>query len=69
MAATNFTVVRRNKKNGQLIASDFVKKWTYKTALAIAVEATPKNDEEWEIICVVETNRMFPNDKKDEKKE
>ena len=43
-------------------------KWTYKTALGIAIESN--NDEIYELVCVVETNKMMPkNDKKTKKTE
>ena len=42
-------------------------KWTYKTALGIAIETN--NDEIYEVVCVVETNKiMIKNDKEEEKK-
>ena len=38
-------------------------KWTYKTAVAIAIEAN--NDETHELVCVVETNKMMPKNEKE----
>ena len=40
MAATNWTVIRRDKKTGKLLISELTSKWTYKTALGIATEGT-----------------------------
>ena len=39
MAATNWTVIRRNKKSGHIVMSNLESKWTYKTALGIATES------------------------------
>ena len=39
MAATNWTVIRRNKKNGNILMYNLESKWTYKTALGIAIES------------------------------
>ena len=42
-------------------------KWTYKTALGIAIES--KINETHELICVVETSKiLLKNDKKEEEK-
>lgn len=67
MAATNWTIIRRNKKNGNILIYNLESKWTYKTALGIAIESNI--DETNELICVVETNKiMIKNDKNEEKK-
>lgn len=67
MAVTNWTVIRKNKKNGSILMHDLESKWTYKTALGIAIESN--NDETHELICVVETNKiMIKNEKESEKK-
>lgn len=67
MAATNWTIITRRKDNGIVVAFPLVSKWTYKTAVAIANEST--DTDKFEIICVVETNKiMIKNDKKEQKK-
>lgn len=51
-----------------MITLDLGAKWTYKTALGIAIESNC--DEIYDLVCVVETNKMMPkNDKETEKKE
>lgn len=68
MAATNWTIISKNKKSGVLCTYDLGAKWTYKTALGIAIESN--NNETHELICVVETNKiMTKNDKETEKTE
>lgn len=57
MAVTNWTVIRRNKKSGQILMHNLESKWTYKTALGIAIESNI--DETHELICVVETNKIM----------
>jgi hypothetical protein len=67
MVATNWTIVTRRKDNGMVVTFPLLSKWTYKTAVAIANESTDTNT--FEIICVVETNKiMLKDDKKEEKK-
>lgn len=67
MAATNWTIIKRNKATNQIILFDLESKWTYKTAVGIATELN--NDEINELVCIVETNKiMIKNDKKEEKK-
>ena len=67
MAATNWTIITRRKDNGIVVTFPLLSKWTYKTAVAIANESMDTNT--FEIICVVETNKvMIKNDKKEEKK-
>lgn len=67
MAATNWTIITRRKDNGTVVTFPLLSKWTYKTAVAIANESTDTSI--FEIICVVETNKItINNDKKEEKK-
>lgn len=67
MAATNWTIITRRKDNGIVVTFPLLSKWTYKTAVAIANESTDTS--RFEIICVVETNKvMLKNDKEKEKK-
>lgn len=66
MAATNWTIITRRKDNGIVVTFPLLSKWTYKTAVAIANETMDTST--FEIICVVETNKvMIKNDKKEEK--
>jgi len=65
MAATNYTVIVKNKTTERLVLIDLTSKWTYKQALAIAKETHAKNDTD-ELICVVETNKiLLKNEKED----
>ena len=48
----------------QALRSIKLSKWTYKTAVAIANESTDTNT--FEIICIVETNKMMLKDDKKE---
>lgn len=67
MAATNWTIIKRNKATNQIVLSNLESKWTYKTAIGIATESN--NDGKNELVCVVETNKiMIKNDKEEEKK-
>lgn len=67
MAATNWTIIKRDKATNQIVIFNLESKWTYKTALGIATELN--NNEINELVCVVETNKiMIKNDKKEEKK-
>ena len=67
MAATNWTIISKHKKNGVLCTYKLGAKWTYKTALGIAIESN--NDETHEVVCIVETNKiLLKNDKEKEKK-
>lgn len=66
MAATNWTIIRREKKSNQMLTYDLESKWTYKTALGIAIESN--NDETHELVCIVETNKMMPKNEKENKK-
>lgn len=68
MAATNWTIVMRNKKTEKVLLHNLEAKWTYKTAIGIAKESLI--DETHELICVVETSKiMVKNDKETEKTE
>lgn len=68
MAATNWTIVMRNKKTEKVLLHNLEEKWTYKTAIGIAKESL--TDEIHELICVIETNKvMLKNVKNDEKNE
>ena len=68
MAATNWTIITRRKDNGAVVTFPLLSKWTYKTAVAIANEST--DTDTFEIICVVETNKiMLKNDNKEKKTE
>lgn len=68
MAATNWTIITRRKDNGKVVTFPLLSKWTYKTAAAIAKESTDTST--FEIICIVETNKiMTKNDKETEKTE
>ena len=67
MAATNWTIITRRKDNGIVVTFPLLAKWTYKTAVAIANETMDTST--FEIICVVETNKiMIKNEKENEKK-
>lgn len=67
MAATNWTIISKHKKSGVLCMYELGAKWTYKTALGIAIESN--NNETHEVVCVVETNKiLLKNDKEEEKK-
>ena len=66
MAATNWTIITRRKDNGIVVTFPLLSKWTYKTAVAIANESTDTSI--FEIICIVETNKvMIKDDKENEK--
>ena len=67
MAATNWTVIKRNKATNQIVIYNLENKWTYKTAVGIATESN--NNEINELVCIVETNKiMLKNDKEEQKK-
>lgn len=68
MAVTNWTIITRRKDNGKVVTFPLLSKWTYKTAVAIAKESTDTST--FEIICVVEANKiMIKNDEKTKKTE
>lgn len=62
MAATNWTVIRRDKKTGKILISELTSKWTYKTALGIAMEGTIKTN--FDLVCVIESSKIMLNDEK-----
>lgn len=65
MAATNYTIVRRNKTTNTILLDELTNKWTYKQALAIAKESATDASE---LVCVIESNKiMSKNEKEDEK--
>lgn len=66
MAVTNWTIITRRKDNGIVVTFPLLSKWTYKTALAIANESTDTS--KFEIICVVETNKVMLKNEKETKK-
>lgn len=67
MAATNWTIIKREKETNQIEIYNLDKKWTYKTAIGIATELN--NNEIYELVCIIETSKiMVKNDKKEEKK-
>lgn len=67
MAVTNWTIITKRKDNGIVETFPLQSKWTYKTAVAVAEESI--DSKTFEIICIVETNKiMIKNDKKEEKK-
>lgn len=66
MAATNWTIIKREKETNQIEIYNLDNKWTYKTAIGIASELN--NNEIYELVCIVETNKiMIKNDKKAKK--
>ena len=65
MAATNYTIVWRDKENDTVLLDELTNKWTYKQALAIAKEA--KMDT-FELICVIESNKIMIKNEKEHKK-
>ena len=68
MAVTNWTIITRRKDNRIVETFPLLSKWTYKTAVAVAKESIDTNT--FEIICVVETNKiMIKYDKETEKAE
>lgn len=67
MAATNYTIVRKNKRNNAILLDKLENKWTYKQALAIAKESAT---DAFELVCVVETSKiLLKNEKDSENKE
>lgn len=65
MAATNYTIVRRNKKNNTILLDELTNKWTYKQALAIAKESAT---DAFELVCVIESNKIMLKDEKENEK-
>ena len=68
MAATNYTVIAKNKETERIVLTNLLSKWTYKQALAIAQEALKKRDTH-ELICVIETSKILLKDEKENEKE
>lgn len=64
MAATNWTIIKREKKTNQIEIYNLDNKWTYKTALGIATESN--NNEIYELICVVEAQKILTKNDKEE---
>ncbi len=64
MAATNYTVIAKNKETERIVLTNLLSKWTYKQALAIAQEADKKSNTH-ELICVIETSRILLKDEKE----
>ena len=62
MAATNYTIVRRNKRNNAILLDKLENKWTYKQALAIAKESAT---DAFELVCVIESNKILLKDEKE----
>lgn len=66
MAATNWTVIRKDKTTGKIVMSSLESKWTYKTALGIAIESN--TNDTYDLICVVETSKILLKDEKENEK-
>ena len=66
MAATNYTIVRRNKKTSTILLEELANKWTYKQALAIAKEYAINS---FELVCVIESSKILLKDEKENEKE
>lgn len=67
MAATNWTIIRRKKESNEMLTCKLESKWTYKTALGIAIESN--DDDVYELMCVVETSKMIPKNEEEDKEE
>ena len=65
MAVTNYTIVKRDKKNNTILLDELTNKWTYKQALAIAKESTM---DAFELVCVIESNKIMLKDEKENEK-
>lgn len=65
MAITKFSVIKRSKDNGELLITEINREYTYKMAVEIAKFSTEKN---WELIAVIETWKLYPNETKENKK-
>ena len=66
MAATNWTIVTKRSNDNVVDLFPLTTKITYKTALAIANEAI--KNEAYELICIVETNKILLKNEKETKK-
>lgn len=68
MAATNWTIIRKYKKSGEIHMTHLASKWTYKTALGIAKESN--DNEKFDLICITETSKiLLINEKETEETE
>lgn len=67
MAATNYTVIVKNKVTERIVLINLTAKWTYKQALAIAKETHAKDDTH-ELVCVIESNKIMLKDEKEDEK-
>lgn len=68
MATTKWSIIKKDKKSGEIVMCNLEAKWTYKTALGIAIESN--NKETHELVCVVETSKiLLKNEKNSENKE
>ena len=65
MAATSYTIVRRNKRTNTILLEELTNKWTYKQALAIAKESAT---DAFELVCVIESNKIMLKDEKEDEK-
>ena len=65
MAATNYTIVMKRKKDNTILLNELEYKWTYKQALAIARESTM---DAFELVCVIESNKIMLKNEKENKK-
>ena len=63
MAATNYTIVKKNKENNTILLNELANKWTYKQALAIAKESAI---DAFELVCVIESNKIMLKDEKED---
>lgn len=68
MAATKFSVIRKHKETNEVLIINYQGDWTYKTALAIAKETYNKPEDKWELLCVIETSKLYPNKNEKTKK-
>ena len=57
----------KNKNTEKISLHNLESKWSYKTAIGIATESI--TNEEYELICVVETSKILLKNDKNEKKE
>ena len=67
MAATNYTVIVKNKETERIVLINLTSKWTYKQAIAIAKEAH-ENEDTHELVCVIETSKILLKDEKENEK-
>lgn len=67
MAATNWTAIFRETKEGIIALTNYKSKMTYKTALAVAKESM-EDDPNFDLVCIVETSKIMPNNDKEEEK-